>query len=68
MIRNRSSKDRLKIIRQLDAFPKIKEEYQQSSEIGGTRMQKFINQRSIDKTCFDSNLFFNIFFRFQFRC
>lgn len=40
MIRNRSSKDRLKLIRQLDAFPKVKEEYQLSSEIGGTRMQK----------------------------
>lgn len=39
MIRNRSSKDRLNAIRRLDAFPKVKEEYQTSSEIGGTRKQ-----------------------------
>lgn len=40
-IRNRASKDPLKLVRQLDAFPKIKEEYQISSKIGGTRKQKY---------------------------
>lgn len=37
MIRNRGTKDRLKIVRQLDAFPKIPEKYKTSSKIGGTR-------------------------------
>ncbi|XP_037033369.1 endoplasmic reticulum-Golgi intermediate compartment protein 2 isoform X1 [Bradysia coprophila] len=36
MIRNRGTKDRLKIVRQLDAFPKIPEKYKTSSKIGGT--------------------------------
>lgn len=37
MLRKRSTKDTLKVIRQLDAFPKIPQEYQESSKIGGTR-------------------------------
>ncbi len=40
MIRNRGTKDRLKIVRQLDAFPKIPEKYKTSSKIGGTRTFK----------------------------
>lgn len=38
-LRQRFSKDPLKVVRQLDAFPKVKEEYQQSTRIGGTRKQ-----------------------------
>lgn len=33
------SKDPLKVVRQLDAFPKVPEECQQSTRIGGTRKQ-----------------------------
>lgn len=36
-LRQRFSKDPLKVVRQLDAFPKVPEEYQQSTRIGGTR-------------------------------
>lgn len=36
-LRQRFSKDPLKVVRQLDAFPKVPEEYQQSTKIGGTR-------------------------------
>lgn len=42
MIRNRGTKDRLKIVRQLDAFPKIPEKYKTSSKIGGTRKPRHI--------------------------
>lgn len=38
-LRQRFSKDPLKVVRQLDAFPKVPEEYQQSTRIGGTRKQ-----------------------------
>lgn len=37
MIRNRSSRDPFKVVRQLDAFPKVPEEYRTSTKIGGTR-------------------------------
>lgn len=37
MIRNRSTRDPLKVVRQLDAFPKVPEEYRTSTKIGGTR-------------------------------
>lgn len=37
MLRKKTTKDTLKAIRQLDAFPKIPEEYQESTKIGGTR-------------------------------
>lgn len=39
-LRQRFSKDPLKVVRQLDAFPKIPEECQQSTRIGGTRKQR----------------------------
>lgn len=39
MLRSRPNRDPLKVVRNLDAFPKISEEYQQSSKIGGTRKQ-----------------------------
>lgn len=38
-LRQRFSKDPLRVVRQLDAFPKVPEEYQQSTRIGGTRKQ-----------------------------
>lgn len=38
-IRQRITKDPLKLVRKLDAFPKVKEEYQTSTKIGGTRKQ-----------------------------
>lgn len=37
MLRNRIKSDPLRVVRKLDAFPKVPEEYQQSSKIGGTR-------------------------------
>lgn len=43
MLRSRASRDPLKVVRKLDAFPKVPEEYQTSSKIGGTRkQQKFL--------------------------
>lgn len=42
-LRQRFSKDPLKVVRQLDAFPKVPEECQQSTRIGGTRKQILIN-------------------------
>lgn len=39
-LRQRFSKDPLKVVRQLDAFPKVSEQCQQSTRIGGTRKQK----------------------------
>lgn len=43
MLRRRNTKDPLRVIRQLDAFPKVPEEYQQSTKIGGTRKHyKFV--------------------------
>lgn len=41
-IRQRFSKDPLKLVKKLDAFPKIPEECQQSTRIGGTRKQKIL--------------------------
>lgn len=38
-LRQRFSKDPLKVVRQLDAFPKVPEECRQSTRIGGTRKQ-----------------------------
>lgn len=38
-LRQRFSKDPLKVVRQFDAFPKVPEEYQQSTRVGGTRKQ-----------------------------
>lgn len=38
-LRQRFSRDPLKIVKQFDAFPKVPEECQQSSKIGGTRKQ-----------------------------
>lgn len=35
MIRNRGNKDPLKIVRKLDAFPKIPQEYKVGSGVGG---------------------------------
>lgn len=37
MIRNRGTKDPLKVVRQLDAFPKIPHEYKVGSSVGGAR-------------------------------
>lgn len=47
-LRQRFSKDPLKVVRQLDAFPKVSVECQQSTKVGGTRKQnkftlKFFN-------------------------
>lgn len=39
MLRNRGQRDPLKVVRHFDAFPKVPEEYQSSSRIGGTRKQ-----------------------------
>lgn len=36
MIRNRGTKDPLKVVRKLDAFPKIPQEYKVGSSVGGT--------------------------------
>lgn len=36
-LRQRFTKDPLKLVKKLDAFPKVPEEYQQSTRIGGTR-------------------------------
>ena len=36
-IRNRGTKDPLKIVRKLDAFPKIPEQYIETTKVGGTR-------------------------------
>lgn len=38
-LRQRFSKDPLKVVRQLDFFPKVPEECQQSTRVGGTRKQ-----------------------------
>lgn len=42
MIRNRGTKDPLKVVRQLDAFPKIPHEYKVGSSVGGARKQIII--------------------------
>lgn len=41
-LRQRFSKDPLKVVRQLDAFTKVPGECQQSTRIGGTRKQNTI--------------------------
>lgn len=51
-LRQRFSKDPLKVVRQLDAFPKVPEECQQSTRIGGTRKQNeniYTNMIHIDE-------------------
>jgi hypothetical protein len=45
MIRQRKNKDRLKIIRELDAFPKVKEEYVENTKLGGTCKKKIKKNR-----------------------
>lgn len=39
MLRSRGKSDALRVVRNLDAFPKVSEECQESSKIGGTRKQ-----------------------------
>lgn len=39
MLRSRGKSDALRVVRNLDAFPKVSEECQQSTKIGGTRKQ-----------------------------
>lgn len=51
-LRQRFSKDPLKVVRQLDAFPKIPEECQQSTRIGGTRKQN--KYQSFDRISLNS--------------
>lgn len=47
-LRQRFSKDPLKVVRQLDAFAKVPEECQQSTRIGGTRKQNIKYAASIN--------------------
>jgi hypothetical protein len=43
MIRQRRNRDKtLNVIRNFDAFPKVKEEYIENTRIGGTRNYKFL--------------------------
>lgn len=45
-IRSRSARDPLKVVRKLDAFPKVPEEYRTTTRIGGTR-KHFKNNANI---------------------
>lgn len=38
-LRQRFTKDPLKLVKKFDAFPKVPDECQQSTKIGGTRKQ-----------------------------
>lgn len=45
MIRNRGTKDPLKVVRQFDAFPKIPQEYKVGSSVGGARKLILTNSK-----------------------
>lgn len=62
-LRQRFSKDPLKVVRQLDAFPKIPEECQQSTRIGGTRKQNKLQMwNSANANQIPHNIWLCIFF------
>lgn len=62
MLRNRLGRDPLKVVRQLDAFPKVAEEYQTSTKIGGTRKHFVENSLSMLNKHYTPEFWINLFY------